>query len=139
MTVLIPVREDKLQPAFFTALLPLGVWPKVDDVHRPGVVIHLVKQPVFAAIELLEMGIGRLEAFELSRNRVERANRTFREEFYDCSTATPTVAGFRADLLAWEPTYNHIHPHQALGYLTPAEFLVARNATNPKEEVSRAS
>ena len=25
--------------------------------------------------------------------RVERANRTYREEFYDCSTATPTVAG----------------------------------------------
>jgi len=37
--------------------------------------------------------------------RVERANRTYREAFYDCSTATPTVAGFRSDLRAWEHTY----------------------------------
>jgi transposase InsO family protein len=72
--------------------------------------------------------------------RVERANRTFREEFYDCSTATPTVAGFKADLAAWEHTYNHIRPHQALGYLTPAEFLANFHATQPKEEdLSRTS
>ena len=70
---------------------------------------------------------------------VERANRTFREEFYDCSTATPTVAGFQADLLAHEHIYNHIRPHQALGYLTPAEFLANFNATQPKEDLSRTS
>jgi putative transposase len=69
--------------------------------------------------------------------RVERANRTYREEFYDCSTATPTVAGFRADLLAWEHTYNHVRPHQALGYLTPAEFLQNFNPT--REALSRTS
>ncbi|MBM4124009.1 MAG: transposase, partial [Nitrospira sp.] len=23
----------------------------------------------------------------------------------------------------WEHTYNHVRPHQALGYLTPAEYL----------------
>lgn len=33
------------------------------------------------------------------------------------STATPTVAGFEADLLAREHTDNHIRPHQALGSL----------------------
>lgn len=71
--------------------------------------------------------------------RVERANRTFREEFYDCSNAPPTVAGFKADLLAWEHTYNHIRPHQALGYLTPAEFLATFNATHHQEELSRTS
>lgn len=71
--------------------------------------------------------------------RVERANRTYREEFYDCSTATPTVAGFQADLRHWEHTYNHVRPHQALGYLTPAEFLTTFNATQPQEEVSRTS
>ena len=26
-------------------------------------------------------------------------------------------------LRAWETTYNTVRPHQALGYLTPAEFL----------------
>ena len=45
--------------------------------------------------------------------RVELVNRTYREEFYNCSEATPTAAGFRADLLNWEHTYNHIRPHQA--------------------------
>jgi transposase InsO family protein len=71
--------------------------------------------------------------------RVERANRTYREEFYDCSTATPTVAGFQADLRQWEHIYNHVRPHQALGYLTPAEFLAAFNAIHTQEEVSRTS
>ncbi|MBK6663098.1 MAG: transposase [Thermoflexaceae bacterium] len=55
--------------------------------------------------------------------RVERANRTYREEFYNCSDATPTVAGFQGHLRRWEHTYNHLRPHQALGFLTPAEFL----------------
>lgn len=71
--------------------------------------------------------------------RVERANRTFREEFYDCSTATPTVAGFKADLLAWEHTYNHVRPHQALAYRTPAEFLATFNAHHQQEDLSRTS
>ena len=71
--------------------------------------------------------------------RVERANRTFREEFYNCSEATPTVAGFKAGLLAWEHTYNHIRPHQALGYLTPAQFLATFNANHPQEDLSRTS
>ena len=71
--------------------------------------------------------------------RVERANRTYREEFYDCSEATPTVAGFRADLLDWEHTYNHIRPHQALGHLTPAQFLETFHTTSTQEDLSRTS
>lgn len=70
--------------------------------------------------------------------RVERANRTFREEFYNCSTATPTVAGFKTDLLAWEHIYNHVRPHQALAYLTPAQFL-ANWAKLHQEDLSRTS
>lgn len=66
---------------------------------------------------------------------VERANRTYREEFYNCSTATPTVAGFQNDLRAWTHTYNHIRPHQALGYLSPAEFLAQ---LKNREELSQA-
>ena len=54
---------------------------------------------------------------------VERANRTHAEEFYECSNAEPTVAALGAELLVWETTYNTVRPHQALGYLTPAEFL----------------
>lgn len=71
--------------------------------------------------------------------RVERANRTYKEEFYDCSNATPTVVGFRSHLRYWEHIYNTIRPHQALDYLTPAEFLADWNATHPLEEVSRTS
>ena len=64
--------------------------------------------------------------------RVERANRTYREEFYNCSDATPTVAGFASHLRRWEHTYNHLRPHQSLGQLTPAEFLAQHfNITAP--------
>lgn len=71
--------------------------------------------------------------------RVERANRTYREEFYNCSDATPTVAGFASHLRRWEHTYNHIRPHQALGLLTPAEFLRQRCNISPPEGVSLTS
>jgi putative transposase len=71
--------------------------------------------------------------------RVERANRTYKEEFYNCSNATPTVAGVRPHLRRWEDIYNTIRPHQALHYLTPAEFLADWNAAHRSEEVSRTS
>ncbi|MCC7089184.1 MAG: transposase, partial [Dehalococcoidia bacterium] len=36
--------------------------------------------------------------------------------------------------------YNHVRPHQALGYLTPARFLETWQSTHPTEEVlSRTS
>jgi len=31
--------------------------------------------------------------------------------------------GLNQALLKWEKVYNTIRPHQALGYLTPLEFL----------------
>jgi len=71
--------------------------------------------------------------------RVERANRTYREEFYNCSDATPTVAGFAIHLRRWEHTYNHIRPHQALGQLTPAQFLTSNFNITPPKEVSLTS
>lgn len=56
---------------------------------------------------------------------VERANRTHTEEFYEVTDAEPELEAFQAELRAWEDTYNRVRPHQALGYLTPAEFLAS--------------
>ena len=58
---------------------------------------------------------------------VERANRTHTEEFYEVSDAEATLADLRPALLAWETIYNTVRPHQALSYLTPAEFLASIN------------
>ena len=46
-----------------------------------------------------------------------------------------TVAGFKTDLPNWEHTYNHIRPHHALRYLTPAQFLATFNATVARGKV----
>jgi putative transposase len=56
---------------------------------------------------------------------VERANRTHTEEFYEVTDAEPDLEAFRTSLRAWETVYNTIRPHQALGYLTPAEYLAS--------------
>jgi putative transposase len=54
---------------------------------------------------------------------VERAQRTHTEEFYEITDFPLEVAALNQELLAWEHTYNTIRPHQALAYLTPAQFL----------------
>jgi putative transposase len=56
---------------------------------------------------------------------VERANRTHTEEFYEVTDAEATLADLRPALLDWETIYNTVRPHQALSYLTPAEFLAS--------------
>lgn len=56
---------------------------------------------------------------------VERANRTHTEEFYEVTDVEPDLASLQAGLRAWESVYNTIRPHQALGYLTPAEYLAS--------------
>lgn len=48
---------------------------------------------------------------------------THTEEFYECSSADPTVAVLGAELRAWEDVFNTVGPHQALAYQTPQEFL----------------
>jgi putative transposase len=55
--------------------------------------------------------------------RVERVQRTDREEFYACTAAEPRLDALQPALRAYEETYNTIRPHQALGYLTPQEYL----------------
>ena len=54
---------------------------------------------------------------------VERAQRTHREEFYEVAEASWTMEALNAQLRTWEDVYNTIRPHQALGYLTPHQFL----------------
>jgi len=58
--------------------------------------------------------------------RVERVQRTDREEFYACTDVEPRLEALQPALLAYEEIYNTVRPHQALGYLTPKEFLDKR-------------
>jgi putative transposase len=66
---------------------------------------------------------------------VERANRTHTEEFYEVTAAEGSLADLRPALRAWETTYNTIRPHQALGYLTPAEYLARWRTEHPGLEM----
>ena len=56
---------------------------------------------------------------------VERANRTHRNEFWELYDGDLELLPLQEALRAWEAAYNHVRPHQALGYLTPAEHLAA--------------
>ena len=56
---------------------------------------------------------------------VERANRTHTEEFYEVTDAPAELEPLRQALAEWETVYNTVRPHQALGYLTPAEYLAS--------------
>ncbi len=65
--------------------------------------------------------------------QVERANRTHTEEFYEVTPCALSIAELNRELEAWEPTYNTVRPHQALGYLTPQEFLA--QSSSPRKEL----
>ena len=54
---------------------------------------------------------------------VERAHRTHTEEFYEVTDSSFDLADLQGELLEWERIYNTVRPHQALGYLTPLQFL----------------
>lgn len=56
---------------------------------------------------------------------VERTNRTYRSEFYECYDGPLDLPSLQAALADFEQTYNHLRPHQALGYRTPAAALAA--------------
>ena len=54
---------------------------------------------------------------------VERANRTHNEEFYEVTPSSWSLPILNQQLRRWERVYNTVRPHQALGYLTPQQFL----------------
>ena len=54
---------------------------------------------------------------------MERAQRTHTEEFYEVNDFPLQMPALNQQLLAWERVYNTVRPHQALGYLTPQQFL----------------
>lgn len=60
--------------------------------------------------------------------RVERAQRTHTEEFYKVTPCALELPTLNRRLQAWERTYNTVRPHQALGYLTPQQFLRQHHA-----------
>ena len=54
---------------------------------------------------------------------VERSNRTHTEEFYEVNNFSLDLKELNQQLLKWEKIYNTVRPHQALGYLTPLEYI----------------
>ena len=62
---------------------------------------------------------------------VERAHRTYQEEFYDLTELPDSLAAHNALLRMHEEVYNTVRPHQALGYLTPNEYLAQWQVAHP--------
>ena len=64
---------------------------------------------------------------------VERANRTHTEEFYQVQEVPAELEYHNQRLATWERVYNHVRPHQALNYLTPAQFVEKWFQLHPME------
>ena len=58
---------------------------------------------------------------------VERAQRTHTEEFYEVYPDDLEIVPLNQALQKWERVYNHVRPHQSLGYLTPFKYLSGLN------------
>ncbi len=54
---------------------------------------------------------------------VERSNRTHTEEFYEINDFSFDIIVLNEELHGWEVTYNTVRPNQAIGYLTPLEYI----------------
>jgi len=54
---------------------------------------------------------------------VERSNRTHTEEFYEVNDFSFDIKVLNEELHVWETTYNTVRPNQAIGYLTPLEYI----------------
>jgi putative transposase len=67
---------------------------------------------------------------------VERAQRTHTEEFYEVTNTSFDLLELNQALLKWEVVYDTVRPSQALGYLTPLEYLQQHWQNKRKEKVS---
>lgn len=56
------------------------------------------------------------------QSHVERAQRTYREEFYQVYPVELSLEAHRHQLQEWATIYNTVRPHQHLNYLTPLEY-----------------
>ncbi len=54
---------------------------------------------------------------------VERSNRTHTEEFYELNDFSFDIKVLNEELREWQTIYNTVRPHQAIGYLTPLEYI----------------
>jgi len=66
--------------------------------------------------------------------QVERSHRTHHEEFYQVIPVDWNVHSLNPQLRRWEHIYNTVRPHQALGYLTPLEYLERWKTQSKKAE-----
>ena len=65
---------------------------------------------------------------------VERANRTFKEEFYYSSALrADTITAMRTELETAVAKYNGYRPHRSLNYLTPLEYLRINSSEAARE------
>jgi transposase InsO family protein len=69
---------------------------------------------------------------------VERCNGDWRYEFYTCTEPPGSVAELNPLIDDWQETYNFVRPHGALAGLTPAEYLLRRQA-NGNSQFSQIS
>ena len=71
--------------------------------------------------------------------RAERSHRSDDDEFYALDgNVRRSLPRLVAAGLAWERTWNDVRPHQALGYLTPAEFVALWGSDQPAAEKTLA-
>jgi len=58
---------------------------------------------------------------------IERAHRTYTEEFYEVYDEEFDISSLREALERWEWTYNHVRRSQALNWKSTAEYLIERH------------
>ncbi len=58
---------------------------------------------------------------------VERSQSTWRYEFYACHDLPSRLIELQAEVDRFAHHFNHVRPHQALGDLTPAQYLAHRS------------
>ena len=62
---------------------------------------------------------------------VERANRSWRYEFYAVYDLPDTLAELNPLIDNFQHLYNHFRPHAALCGLTPAQYLATHHSLEP--------